>query len=53
MSIKVKWTMEGHDITQVVSRQFPIIMARVQARSGHEGFVVDKVTLRAGFLRVF
>jgi hypothetical protein len=35
----------GRVIAQVVSRWLPTAAARVRARSGHVGFVVDKVAL--------
>jgi hypothetical protein len=37
--------MEGRAIAQAVSRWLPTATARVRARSGHVGFVVDKGAL--------
>jgi hypothetical protein len=45
--------MNGHAIAQAVSRWLPTAAARVRARSGHVGFVVDKVTLGQVFSEYF
>jgi hypothetical protein len=37
--------LEGRAIAQTVSRWFPTAAAWFRARSGHVGFVVDKVAL--------
>jgi hypothetical protein len=42
----------GRAADQAVSRWLPTVGAQVRARSGHVGFVVDKVATGAGFLRV-
>jgi hypothetical protein len=43
----------GRTIAQAVSRWLPTAAARVRARSGHVGFVVDKVTLGQVFSEYF
>jgi hypothetical protein len=40
----------GRGVSQAVCRWLPIAAARVRARSGHVGFLIDKVALGAGFL---
>jgi hypothetical protein len=42
----------GRAIAQAVRRWLPTAAAKVQARVWQVGFVVDKVALGAGFLRV-
>jgi hypothetical protein len=43
---------EGRAIAQAVSRRLPTAAAWVRAQIRYEGFVVDKMTLGVGFLRV-
>jgi hypothetical protein len=43
----------GRALAQAVSRWRPIAAARVRARSGHVGFVVDKVALGQVFSEYF
>jgi hypothetical protein len=45
--------MNGHAIAQAVSRWLPTAAARVRVRSGHVGFVVDKVALGQVFSEYF
>jgi hypothetical protein len=43
----------GRAIAQTVSHWLPTVVAQVRARSGHVGFVVDKVALRQVFSKYF
>jgi hypothetical protein len=46
-------SIEGRAIAQAVSRRLPTTAARVEPRSGHMGFVVDKVALGQIFSQYF
>jgi predicted glycosyl hydrolase (DUF1957 family) len=45
--------IDGRAIDQAVSRWLPTASARVHTRSGHVGFVVDKVALGQVFSEYF